>query len=258
MKLFLIPNGLTPERRKSARGAVLILSERFDCVISQEDAVWLPDTGCRTGTPDDCDLICSIGGDGTVLHAAHFAVDSKKPLFGINMGRRGYLCAFGRDEIGRVTPDSVQGLTPSERTLLLLDTAEKQPTYAINDFIIAKSDFGSTIDVTASVGTDPGYRWQCDGIVVSTPTGSTGYTASCGGPMLLPDAHCFVMTAICPMGNVGHSIVYPDSSELKLSIRTRLEQRPALLYADGKEVSSIQDTISIKKYTDTLILLTGT
>ncbi|MBO4368442.1 MAG: NAD(+)/NADH kinase [Clostridia bacterium] len=256
MKLFLIPNGLTPERRNSARAAILTLTQRFECLLSPEDAAWLPETGCRTGSPGDCDLICSIGGDGTVLHAAHFAVDSQKPLFGINMGRRGYLCAFGRDEIDCVTPESVQNLLPSERTLLALDKAGGQPVYAVNDFIIAKSDFGSTIDVAASASAGPAYRWQCDGIVISTPTGSTGYTASCGGPLLLPDSPCFVMTAICPMGNAGRSIVYPDSSTLTLGIRTRLEQHPAALYADGKEICSVPDTVSIRKYHDGLTLLT--
>ncbi len=251
MRLFLHPNGTNEERRSRARYAVSVLAHSFDCVLDAKSAQWLSVPGVQAGEPQSCDAICTIGGDGTLLHASPFALASGKPVFGINLGNRGYLCAFHRDELEAVTPRTVAGLSRSARTLLSYGDGEG---YALNDLVVAKGEFGYTVQVEAQLPC--GSRtWQGDGLLIATPTGSSAYNASAGGPLLVPESPCFVLTPLCPV-DPSPSLVVPDSWEVLLRSRVHNGQVPPQLYADGAHVGSLSGVLKVKKHREQITLLT--
>ena len=254
MRLFLHPNGTTPDRRETAFQAVETLSRQFDCVIAPENASWLDISACKSGGPEDCDMICAIGGDGTILHAAIPALRAGKPLFGINMGHRGYLCAFNRDELPALDEQRLSALVPSPRTLLGFSWHGEEH-FAVNDIIIAKGEFGTTVTVSAQEGKNTLGQWQGDGIVVATPTGSSGYNASAGGPLLTPDCGCFVLNPLCPVEHNGNAIIYPDVQFLSLRAKTRDNQPDAQVYADGTLLGPLKHVLNLHRYEKTLTLL---
>lgn len=248
---------MTPDRRKTALQAAETLTGKFDCVIAPENAPWLNIPSCKAGAPEDCDMICAIGGDGTILHAAIPALRARKPLFGINMGHRGYLCAFHRDELAALDELQLSALSPSPRTLLGFSWQGKEH-FAVNDLIIAKGAFGTTVTVSAQEGKNAFGQWQGDGIVVATPTGSSGYNASAGGPLLTPDCGCFVLNPLCPIAHNGNAIIYSDDKFLSLRAKTREGQPSAQVYADGTLLGPLQHVLSVHRYEKRLTLLIRT
>ena len=254
MKLFLHPNGTTLARQATSHAVIRALSARFDCFVSRDTAVWLGGVGCQIGEAKDCDAVCAIGGDGTALHAAPIALAAEIPLFGVNMGRRGYLCSFDQDELGLIDEAAVSCLVPSSRTLLGFTWQEEQ-RFALNDLVIAKGDFGTTVDIAARIGTCDLGVWQCDGAVIATPTGSSGYNLSGGGPRLLPDARCFVITPICPVAHSASPTVFADTQHIALSAHTRDQQPKARLYADGTLLGELNHELILSAYPKRLTLL---
>ena len=254
MRLFLHPNGMTPDRRRTAFQTVEILARQFDCVVAPENARWLDASACKSGVPDDCDMICAIGGDGTILHAAVPAIRTGKPLFGINLGHRGYLCAFHRDELPALDEQRLSALVPSPRSLLGFSW-QGEKRFAVNDIILAKGEFGTTVTVSAQEGKTSLGQWQGDGIIVATPTGSSGYNASAGGPLLMPDCGCFVLNPLCPVEHNGNAIIYPDVHSLSLQAKARDDQPNAQVYADGTLLGPLNHALNLHRYEKTLTLL---
>ena len=246
MKLYLVPNGTTQERKVSARTAVRSLSSRFTCLADKDTVQWLALPGITAASPDEADMICAIGGDGTLLHAAHDAIASDKPLFGINLGNRGYLCAFHRDEADRVSEETVAALKEIPRTLLSFPW-EGEDRIAINDLILAKEDFGVTIRLEAAIPEEAFHdAWQGDGLILSTPTGSSAYNASAGGPLLLARSGSFVLTPLCPVAS-SPSIVFSDSHAVSLMPDARPASVKPSLYADGTRLGTLRETLTVRK-----------
>ena len=146
------------------------------------------------------DLIISLGGDGTMLKAATLSGSTGIPLLGINLGRLGFLATTDKTQAKKVLQDIKKGQYSVEaRTALKLKNAEHlfgNNTFALNDFTILKRDNSSMIKITASINNEFFNTYWADGLIVSTPTGSTGYSLSCGGPIVLPQANNFIITPV--------------------------------------------------------------
>ena len=254
MKLFLYPNDLSEERRAAARRCAALLAERFSCVAAEAHAAWLVPGRCEAGEPADADAIVAFGGDGTVLRAARLALAADKPLLGVNTGRLGYLCALREEELADFDEAALVRLYPGRRTLIEFSWAG-ETRYALNELMLAKGDFGTTLDVRAALGGKVLGSWQGDGLLVSTPTGSSAYNLSAGGPLLLPECGCFALTPLCPVNQRANSIVYPDSGTLCLSARARNPQQQARLYADGILVGALETELAVRRSARTLTLL---
>lgn len=256
MKLFLHPNALSDERRQAAKRCAALLATRFACMAAPEHAAWLLDGRGAAGTPDDCDAIVAFGGDGTVLRAAGIALRTGKPLLGVNTGRLGYLCALTEGELADFDAAALARLRRQPRTLLEFDW-EGQIRRALNEVILAKGDFGTTLDVRADLR-EKGRtlaRWQGDGLLVCTPTGSSAYNRSAGGPLLTPDCGCFALTPICPVDPGCGAVVYPDGETLVLTATARSPQQEALVYADGIRVGRLTGELTVRRSAQALILL---
>ena len=171
------------------------------------------------------DLFFSLGGDGTLLESVTHVGKTGVPIFGINTGRLGFLATIGREEIDEAM-DLIfrKDYDIDERVLLSLHSDRDLFggfRYALNDFTLVRKDSSSMITVHTFVDGEFLNSYWADGIIVATPTGSTGYSLSCGGPLVFPGSECFVVTPVSPHNLTVRPIVVPDDSEITFRVEGR-------------------------------------
>ncbi|MBQ8954472.1 MAG: NAD(+)/NADH kinase, partial [Clostridia bacterium] len=177
-----------------------------------------------------------------------------KPLLGVNTGRLGYLCALTEEDLASFDEAALRALPISMRTLIEYDW-HGETRCALNELTIAKSDYGTTLDTCALLNGEPLDSWQGDGLLVSTPTGSSAYNLSAGGPRLLPSCGCFVINPLCPTGLNRAPIVFPDGDVLTITAVPRFSPQEARVYADGVFIGVLEDQLTIRRAPRTLALL---
>lgn len=198
------------------------------------------------------DIMISIGGDGTILRAATLVRDSGIPILGINAGRLGFLAMVQKDEIAQFLKLIVEKkYTISERSLISLScTPEiseiKDINFALNEISVSRKDTTSMITIETYLNGEFLNSYWADGLIIATPTGSTGYSMSCGGPILTPNVTSFVMTPIAPHNLNARPLVIPDITEIRLKISGREDQY--LVSLDSRIASVKNESIlTIKK-----------
>ncbi len=174
---------------------------------------------------DQVDFIFSLGGDGTILDTLTLVRDSNIPIMGINLGKLGFLSSLGEEEIADAL-NALQNETYllDERVLIHLDSDKEifgESPYALNDFTIHRKDTSSMIRIHTYLNGEFLNTYWADGLVVSTPTGSTGYALSCGGPVILPNSGNFVIAPVAPHNLSTRPIIIPDTSEISFEIEGR-------------------------------------
>jgi NAD+ kinase len=190
----------------------------------------------HTDLRGQAELLFSIGGDGTLLHAVRLVRDSGIPIAGINLGRMGFLSSIPRSEIIAAVDDILAnryGIV--KRTLISLISPREMFgdfSYAFNELSINKKENSSLVVVHVSVNGQNLHSYWADGLIVATPTGSTAYSLSCGGPILTPDSSNFVITPIAPHNLSVRPVVIPDNS--LISIRVDSRDRQALVGMDSQ------------------------
>ena len=175
------------------------------------------------------DILISIGGDGTILRAVTFVRDSGIPILGVNAGRLGFLAKVQKDNIESFLQVVLEKkYSISERTLLSMEcspsTTEIDINFAMNEVSVNRKDTTSMITIETYLNGEYLSSYWADGLIISTPTGSTGYSLSCGGPILTPDVKALVITPIAPHNLTARPLVIPDDTEIKLKITGREEQ----------------------------------
>ncbi len=180
--------------------------------------------------PKDTDVLVSIGGDGTILRAATLVRDSGIPILGINAGRLGFLAAVQKENIEEFLQFLIDGkYSLSSRTVIGLESDSEIPEtasldFAMNEISVSRKDSASMITIETYLNDEYLTSYWADGLIISTPTGSTGYSLSCGGPILTPEVNSFVITPIAPHNLNARPLVIPDSTEIKLKVSGREEQ----------------------------------
>lgn len=175
------------------------------------------------------DMLLSIGGDGTILRAATLVRDSGIPILGINAGRLGFLASVQKDNIEEFLQLVIEKkYTISERIVLTLkgNTEIEEMAdlnFAMNEISVSRKDTTSMITIETSLNGEYLTSYWADGLIISTPTGSTGYSLSCGGPILTPDVKSFVITPIAPHNLNARPLVIPDNTEIRLRVSGREE-----------------------------------
>ncbi len=196
------------------------------------------------------DCLISVGGDGTVLDAVTIVGDSQIPILGINYGRLGFLATISKDELNIMVEALVNRTYVIEkRTLLHLDANPSifgTSPFALNEFSIHKRDTSPMIKIHTYLNGEFLNSYWADGIIVSTPTGSTGYNMSCNGPILFPDSASFVITPVAPHNLNVRSIVVPDSSVISFEMEGRTEELICALDA-RKEIVPKNIQLAIKR-----------
>ena len=176
---------------------------------------------------NDTDFVFSIGGDGTVLEAANLVRDTQIPIMGINTGRLGFLSSIATTEIDEaIKAIKTRTYKIDNRTLLELETNNKlfgNQNFALNELTIHKKDSSSMITIHAYVDNSFLNSYWADGLIISTPTGSTAYSLSCGGPIIAPRSGNFVINPVAPHNLNVRPLVVPDTSAITLIIEGRAE-----------------------------------
>ncbi len=198
------------------------------------------------------DLFFSIGGDGTILKSITYIKDLNIPLAGINTGRLGFLASIQKEEIIPSINQILEGnYSISERSLLSIEVSPENKSldplgFALNEITVIRKDTTSMIRVETYLNEEYLTSYWSDGLIISTPTGSTGYSLSCGGPILDPRSTSIILTPIAPHNLNARPIVIPDTTEVKLKVTGREENY--LVSLDSRIATLSNETvITIKK-----------
>ena len=206
---------------------------------------------------ENTDLLLSIGGDGTLLRTVTYVRGSNIPIMGINTGRLGFISSISAGQIDDAINDILKkNYKISERALLELNTTNrlfKNKNFALNEVAISKKDTSSMVRIDAYVDDEFLNTYWADGLVVSTPTGSTGYSLSCGGPIIMPGTNNIIITPNAPHNLNVRPIVINDQSTIKLKVEDR--DQLALVSLDSRSRAFDSDTELIIKKADFKIRL---
>ncbi len=206
------------------------------------------------------DTLCmlSIGGDGTLLDTLLLVRDSGIPVLGVNTGKLGFLSAVAANEISYASDCLITGnYTLDSRSIVQIKSPENlfgDFAYALNELTIMKRDTASMITISVSVNNQFLNTYWADGIIVSTPTGSTGYSLSCGGPIISPESKNLVITPIASHNLTVRPIVIPDSAVVKLKVEGKIQDY--LLVMDSRSITlkdSKEIILSLAPYTFDLV-----
>ena len=177
---------------------------------------------------DSFDFLISIGGDGTILRSISYVRNSGIPIVGVNTGRMGFLATIQKDEIASSIDEIInKEYQISERSLLMLssnkliDGLDENFNFALNEIAVSRKNTTSMIKVETYLNDDYLTSYWADGLIVATPTGSTGYSLSCGGPVVTPDSDSFVLTPIAPHNLNARPLVIPGNTKIKLIVGGR-------------------------------------
>jgi NAD+ kinase len=192
--------------------------------------------------PPHTDMLFSLGGDGTMLDTISFVGNTNIPLIGINLGRLGFLAAIPVEDVDNAILSLVRGSYALEkRSLIHLDSSvplfDGAP-YALNEFTLHRKDSSSMIKVHTYLNGEFLNTYWADGLIVATPTGSTGYSLSCGGPVVFPQASSFVITPVAPHNLNTRSIIVPDDHVISFEVEGRSDQFLCTLDARTETITS--------------------
>jgi NAD+ kinase len=224
----------------------------------------LPDTvqsfSSHADLTTDIDFIVSLGGDGTLLDTVTLVRNKNIPVIGINFGRLGFLASIGRDELATaVKALARRSFIVDKRTLIHLDSSSSlfdDVPYALNEFAIHKRDVSPMIKIHTYLNGELLNTYWADGLILATPTGSTGYNLSCQGPIMFPDSCSFVITPIAPHNLNVRSIVVPDNTIISFEIESRSDDIIVALDSRREIVNkNIQLAIRKESFTMNLVRL---
>ena len=193
------------------------------------------------------ELFISIGGDGTLLESISHIGNAETPILGINTGRLGFLATISRDETERALAQVMAGLYKlDKRAVLRLETSTNifgNLNFGLNDFTIVKKDTSSMITIHTYIDGEFLNSYWADGIIVATPTGSTGYSLSCGGPLIFPRSGNFVITPVSPHTLTVRPIIVSDSSEISFKVEGRSKK---FLVSLDSRMSTVDNAVELK------------
>jgi NAD+ kinase len=194
-------------------------------------------TRTREELPAHSDLLIVLGGDGTLLSAARLAADRQVPILAVNLGGMGFLTTVPQDELYQILEEIFsEKHRVSERVLLeariVRDGAVIRRQIALNDAVLNKAALARIMDVTLRVDGEYVTTYKADGLILSTPTGSTAYSLAAGGPIVYPTVESFVVTPICPHTLTNRPLVIPDTAKIEIDFQS--EDDAVFLTLDGQ------------------------
>jgi NAD+ kinase len=237
---FLLKRG-KPEAREIAAELGQVLRQQGCRLFALDEDVDALPAGASEVSPEQLgssiDALAVLGGDGTFLYGAGLVADHGVPLFGVNLGSLGFMTQFGRSEAVAAIQAASQGRLPIEERMRLAVTiraangAVGETRHAVNDAVIAQRSIARLLDLEARLDGTPIATYKADGVIVSTPTGSTAYTLAAGGPILTPDLEAIVLTPICPHTLTNRPLVVRADSRLSV---TNVSEASVTLTIDGQ------------------------
>ncbi len=187
----------------------------------------------------DVDIVFIVGGDGTILRAAKHAIKYDKPIIGINAGRLGFLSDIESESISMVEKLIKEGCTVEKRNVLDVENGDKC-ALAINDVFVSKTEPGKTAELFVECNGHEVCRYRADGIVISTPDGSTAYSMSAGGPVLDTNLNAIIMTPVCPHSLISCSVVFSPERLITVGSSFSGGEKNLDVVVDGEKVFTIK------------------
>ena len=255
---------------KKESAEVSIEKEFYELYLDSGFSMTFPTFTMNEGLDSTFDMFVSFGGDGTILRATTFVRDLGIPIVGVNTGRLGFLSTFKKEDVRKVVQEFKQGaFTVVERSLVQLNAEKLKDefgdlNFALNEITVSRKDTTSMITVETFLNNEYLTSYWADGLIISTPTGSTGYSLSCGGPVIVPTAKSLVLTPIAPHNLNARPLVISDDTVIRLKVSGRednhlvsLDSRIASL-ENGEEITIRKAPFSIKmiEYTSESFLKT--
>jgi len=253
-KIGIIAKRGVPEAVDAVRNLLLLLDKKgFKVFVEDEIASFLKIKGySRQKIPSKAEVIVVFGGDGTLLSVARLVGNKGIPILGVNLGGLGFITEIARDEISRDVINRIFSgkINLEERIMLSADVYRKGRKIkwhtALNDVVINKSALARMFEFDVHINNQYVTAFRADGLIVSTPTGSTAHSLSAGGPILYPTLEAFVMTPICPHTLANRPLVVPDKFIIEISIKSGED---VYLTLDGQVGVPLRtkDTVRIRK-----------
>lgn len=233
-----------------ARGAEIYIERTFFQYITSALCMGVEVSGVFDNYNFDVDFVISIGGDGTFLRAASMVGSKATPIIGVNTGRLGFLADIHPDEIDHAIAEIADGHYAVEPHAVIMVEADGEiiegSPFALNDIAVLKRDNAAMISVRTCINGEYLVTYQADGLIVSTPTGSTAYGLSNGGPIIVPDADILCLTPVAPHSLNVRPIVINDDSEITLEVESRSHN--FLVAIDGRSEKLLESTrLTIRK-----------
>lgn len=257
MKTAVVVN-LSKEEAISCAGEIslLMLSKNAEVFMISECAPFYKGVKISfTDTIEElfkvCDIAITVGGDGTIIHAAKYAARFDKPLIGVNVGRLGFAADIEIDGISELTRILNGDYSVEERILFDVEVIKNgvpKNYLAVNDAVIARGQLSKIIDLQVTLDDEEIAKYRADGLLFSTPTGSTAYSLSAGGPIIAPQLDCILMTPVCPHSLFSRSVIFSGNSVLTVSVKIPSECCCVLTIDGEKNVDILaEDTVKIRK-----------
>ena len=257
-RLSLFPNPTKDSIKQVVANLVSELSKMDFELYMDKDSPCVPDNSdlirlvSEKEAVERSECMLVIGGDGTILYYASKAAKANKPVLGINFGKLGYLAEIEINEIRKLEALKYDRYIIDERMMLNAEIIDKngQIVYSqnlLNEAAVLRAVLTRTIDITVDVNGRKTMSFSSDGVIISTPTGSTAYSLSAGGPILEPSCKCMIVTPVCPHALNIRSFVLPDCHVINISVNAKETQ--AILSGDGFPPVFLKDSekISVKK-----------
>lgn len=237
------------ENRVADEMAGYITAAGKHCVIMKNQAM---NAGIRERytdvkkIPEDVECAIVLGGDGTMIQAANDLVHTNIPILGVNIGTLGFLTEVEKQDMEHALKRLMEDDYFIESRMMLKGTIDEKDKkfkgFALNDFVVSKSGDCRLITIKVYINEELADIYRADGLIVSTPTGSTGYNLSAGGPVLFPDMQCMSITPICPHSLNNRSLVISAADVLKIEIGRSKEAQidEAVVMVDGNQVMELQ------------------
>lgn len=255
MKLYIFPNLDKKNCRSYTKTACEILVKNNVCVYMSE--AYKRDFSDVSGVEyidndrviNDCDFILVVGGDGTILRCSDLAKKYKKPLLGLNCGRLGFMATLEHDEI-ELLNEFCKGKYVLDKRMMInatvyYENGTVKNVTALNDIVLTKNHGCKIADFTVSKNDNVISSLRADGLVFSTPTGSTAYSLSAGGPIIEPDMECIEFTQICPHSLFARTMLFSGNSVIDVHFKTSKDSY-VIFTVDGVEIDKLSNNDYVK------------
>ena len=254
MKIGVIPN---PDK-SNVRSIAGMIAERLDSLCAEyyfeKEAASELQINCKAiesrNIYKECDVLIAVGGDGTIIHTAKNAAIYSKPVLGINSGRIGYMAGLESNELDLLV-NLINGNYHIEKRMMLESWVSSKPEekhFCLNDVVISKGAMDFAFDISMNNNSEEFMSIRADGLIASTPTGSTAYAMSAGGPVTDPSIESIIIVPICPISLYSRGIVLSAESDIDIRVKTRSGSNAYITF-DGRDGFRIQpnDSIRLKK-----------
>ncbi len=264
MKFFITPNNGKDDIFKSTTDLCQLLHRHDGVILMTDEDKEIYGDMCDAYSDNynelmkECDVVIAIGGDGTMLRSASRAAAFDKPVLGINLGRLGFMAGLEISELELVSNLFSGSYKTQERMMLDVNIFNGEKCVfsgaALNDIVISRGNLSPIIDIYVRHNNNSCLKYRSDGVIISTPTGSTAYSFSSGGPVVDPSIKSIILTPVCPHSALDRSLVFSNDSLLEIKIKIAqatiadisLDGDKTYRICDGDKIMIKQSSLSAK------------